>query len=379
MAGIYIHIPFCKKRCIYCDFFSTTQGEKKRMYVDALCKELSLRKDYLKGEQIGTIYFGGGTPSQLSEEELRALFETIGRLFPVKEDAEITFEANPDDLSVDYLQVLRTLPINRISMGVQTFNDRKLQMLNRRHTAQQAYEAVLRCQQAGFTNISIDLIYGLPGESMEEWKNDLATAFSLPISHLSAYHLMYEPGTPLWNLWEKHQIHAIDEELSTAFFEELIRKTREVGFEQYEISNFSLPGFHSRHNSSYWSGVPYLGCGASAHSYDGVSRQWNIANLDAYIQGVSAGTLSYEREDLDLGTRYNEYVMTHLRTAKGFSPSQLQKLFGDQLYKYAMEIAEKHLKTNHLEWKDDAIKLSHQGIFISDGIMSDFMWISEED
>lgn len=379
MAGIYIHIPFCKKRCIYCDFFSTTQGEKKRMYVDALCKELSLRKDYLKGEQIGTIYFGGGTPSQLSEEELRALFETIGRLFPVKEDAEITFEANPDDLSVDYLQVLRTLPINRISMGVQTFNDRKLQMLNRRHTAQQAYEAVLRCQQAGFTNISIDLIYGLPGESMEEWKNDLATAFSLPISHLSAYHLMYEPGTPLWNLWEKHQIHAIDEELSTAFFEELIRKTREVGFEQYEISNFSLPGFHSRHNSSYWSGVPYLGCGASAHSYDGVSRQWNIANLDAYIQGVSAGTLSYEREDLDLGTRYNEYVMTHLRTAKGFSPSQLQELFGDQLYKYAMEIAEKHLKTNHLEWKDDAIKLSHQGIFISDGIMSDFMWISEED
>lgn len=379
MAGIYIHIPFCKKRCIYCDFFSTTQGEKKRMYVDALCKELSLRKDYLKGEQIGTIYFGGGTPSQLSEEELRALFETIGRLFPVKEDAEITFEANPDDLSIDYLQVLRTLPINRISMGVQTFNDRKLQMLNRRHTAQQAYEAVLRCQQAGFTNISIDLIYGLPGESMEEWKNDLATAFSLPISHLSAYHLMYEPGTPLWNLWEKHQIHAIDEELSTAFFEELIRKTREVGFEQYEISNFSLPGFHSRHNSSYWSGVPYLGCGASAHSYDGVSRQWNIANLDAYIQGVSAGTLSYEREDLDLGTRYNEYVMTHLRTAKGFSPSQLQKLFGDQLYKYAMEIAEKHLKTNHLEWKDDAIKLSHQGIFISDGIMSDFMWISEED
>lgn len=379
MAGIYIHIPFCKKRCIYCDFFSTTQGEKKRMYVDALCKELSLRKDYLKGEQIGTIYFGGGTPSQLSEEELRALLETIFRLFPVKEDAEITFEANPDDLSVDYLQVLRTLPINRISMGVQTFNDRKLQMLNRRHTAQQAYEAVLRCQQAGFTNISIDLIYGLPGESMEEWKNDLATAFSLPISHLSAYHLMYEPGTPLWNLWEKHQIHAIDEELSTAFFEELIRKTREVGFEQYEISNFSLPGFHSRHNSSYWSGVPYLGCGASAHSYDGVSRQWNIANLDAYIQGVSAGTLSYEREDLDLGTRYNEYVMTHLRTAKGFSPSQLQKLFGDQLYKYAMEIAEKHLKTNHLEWKDDAIKLSHQGIFISDGIMSDFMWISEED
>lgn len=379
MAGIYIHIPFCKKRCIYCDFFSTTQGEKKRMYVDALCKELSLRKDYLKGEQIGTIYFGGGTPSQLSKEELRVLFETIFRLFPVKEDAEITFEANPDDLSVDYLQVLRTLPINRISMGVQTFNDRKLQMLNRRHTAQQAYEAVLRCQQAGFTNISIDLIYGLPGESMEEWKNDLATAFSLPISHLSAYHLMYEPGTPLWNLWEKHQIHAIDEELSTAFFEELIRKTREVGFEQYEISNFSLPGFHSRHNSSYWSGVPYLGCGASAHSYDGVSRQWNIANLDAYIQGVSAGTLSYEREDLDLGTRYNEYVMTHLRTAKGFSPSQLQELFGDQLYKYAMEIAEKHLKTNHLEWKDDAIKLSHQGIFISDGIMSDFMWISEED
>lgn len=379
MAGIYIHIPFCKKRCIYCDFFSTTQGEKKRMYVDALCKELSLRKDYLKGEQIGTIYFGGGTPSQLSEEELRALLETIFRLFPVKEDAEITFEANPDDLSVDYLQVLRTLPINRISMGVQTFNDRKLQMLNRRHTAQQAYEAVLHCQQAGFTNISIDLIYGLPGESMEEWKNDLATAFSLPISHLSAYHLMYEPGTPLWNLWEKHQIHAIDEELSTAFFEELIRKTREVGFEQYEISNFSLPGFHSRHNSSYWSGVPYLGCGASAHSYDGVSRQWNIANLDAYIQGVSAGTLSYEREDLDLGTRYNEYVMTHLRTAEGFSPTQLQELFGDQFYKYAMEIAEKHLKTNHLEWKDDAIKLSHQGIFISDGIMSDFMWISEED
>lgn len=379
MAGIYLHIPFCKKRCIYCDFFSTTQGEKKEIYVEALCQELEIRKNYLKGEPIETIYLGGGTPSQLSDKELSLLFDTITRQFEVKENAEITFEANPDDLSLDYLKLLRAFPVNRISIGVQTFNDKKLKMLNRRHTALQAYEAINRCQQVGFTNISLDLIYGLPGETLADWQNDLKTAFQLPISHLSAYHLMYEQGTPLWNLWEKQQIQAVDEELSTVFFEELIQRTRDAGFEQYEISNFSLPGYHSRHNSSYWEGIPYLGCGASAHSFDGFSRQWNVAELDTYIQGVSNGTLQFEKEELDLETRYNEYVMTHLRTARGFSPAQIQAQFGDQLYHYAMKMAQRHLQNKNLEWHNENIKLSHQGIFISDGIMSDFMWVSESD
>lgn len=373
MAGLYIHIPFCKKRCIYCDFYSTTLIEQKKRYVQAVCREMEIRSGYLKEELIDTVYIGGGTPSQLSGEELQLLFSTIFQNFKVKPEAEITVEANPDDLSEDYLKQLKELPINRLSMGVQTFDDRKLKLLNRRHTAQQALDAVHRCHDLGFENISIDLIYGLPGETLEEWEKDLDTALSLPITHLSSYHLMYEEGTPLWKLWKEHEVKEVEEDQSVLFFEKLITHTREAGFRHYEISNFCKPGYHSRHNSSYWKGIPYLGCGAAAHSYDGESRQWNVADLELYIKGVEKKQLDFEKESLTLEMRYNEYVMTGLRTSEGFSLTHLQNNFGIRFLNYARKMAQPHILQGTLEIENDWIKLSHQGIFISDGIMSDLM------
>lgn len=377
MAGIYIHIPFCKKRCIYCDFYSTTQGERKMEYIKSLCKELYLRKGYLQEESIHTIYIGGGTPSQLSITELQEIFHAIYQHYTLEQKVEITMEANPDDLSYDYLKALRTLPINRISMGVQTFNDKKLELLNRRHTAKQAYDAVLRCKETGFENISIDLIYGIPGETLNDWEKDLQTALTLPIKHLSAYHLIYEKGTPLWELWKRHKVEEMDENLSVALFEKLIKHTKEAGFEHYEISNFCKPGYQSKHNYSYWEGIPYLGCGASAHSYNGHSRQWNVASLSLYIKGIENGILNYEKEDLSPETQYNEYIMTRLRTAKGFSLSYISSQFGNLFHDYAFRMANLYLKKGLLEFNGDNIKLSHQGIFISDGIMSDLMYIQD--
>ena len=277
MAGIYLHIPFCKRRCIYCDFFSTTENDKKSTYVQALSKELELRKDYLDGEIIDTIYFGGGTPSQLEEKDFIQLFETIYKIYTINPKAEITIEANPDDLTPQYIAMLRTLPFNRLSMGIQTFKEDTLRLLHRRHTAAQAQQAYQHCREAGFQNISIDLMYGLPGETLEDWQKDLQTALQMRPEHISAYHLIYEEGTPLWNLKEAHQVEETDEDLSVSLFKELIHTLKSNGYEHYEISNFCRPGFHSRHNSSYWTGKKYLGCGPSAHSYDGTSRQWNVA------------------------------------------------------------------------------------------------------
>lgn len=375
MAGIYIHIPFCQKRCIYCDFFSTTQSEKKSAYVDALCQELELRKDYLQGEEIETIYLGGGTPSQLSEEELKKIFTYIYKVYPVRKEAEITLEANPDDLTPDYIEMLRKLPVNRISMGIQTFQEETLKILNRRHTARQAIEAFRHCREAGFQNISIDLMYGLPGETLASWKEDLRQAIALRPEHISAYHLIYEEGTVLWKLREQHQVSEADEDLSLSLFTTLIEELKQAGYEHYEISNFSLPGLHSRHNSSYWTGKKYLGCGPSAHSYDGVSRQWNIADLDRYMEGISIGKPRFEIEELDKFTRYNDFVITRIRTAWGMPLSHLRQEFGEELYRYCLRMSRPHQEQGMLEIADDTLRLTPQGIFISDGIMSDLLWV----
>ena len=375
MAGIYIHIPFCKRRCIYCDFFSTTQSEQKPTYVRALCEELRIRKDYLQGEDIETIYLGGGTPSQLSQEELELIFATIYNIYKVKEDAEITLEANPDDLTPEYVSILRQLPINRISMGIQTFREETLQLLHRRHTAQQAKEAFHRCREAGFQNISIDLMYGLPGETLETWKEDLRQAIALHPEHISAYHLIYEEGTVLWKLKEEHQMEEADEDLSVSLFKTLIETLTQAGYQHYEISNFCLPELHSRHNSSYWTGKKYLGCGPSAHSYDGTSRQWNVASLEAYIHGITHGNPDYEIEELDLYTRYNDFVITSIRTCWGMSLSRLHTEYGEELYRYCLRMAKTYLEQGLLEKKEDKLKLTQAGIFISDGIMSDLLWV----
>ena len=375
MAGIYIHTPFCKRRCIYCDFFSTTQSEKKPAYVHALCQELDMRKDYLEGEYIETIYLGGGTPSQLSQEELEEIFSTLYNIYKVKEDAEITLEANPDDLTPEYVHMLRSLPINRISMGIQTFQEETLKLLHRRHTARQAIEAFQRCREAGFQNISIDLMYGLPGETLDTWKQDLQQAIALRPEHISAYHLIYEEGTALWKLKEQHQVEEADEDLSVTLFRTLIDELTRAGYEHYEISNFCLPGLHSRHNSSYWTGKKYLGCGPSAHSFNGTSRQWNVASLDKYIHAIQQGKLDYEIEELDIYTRYNDFVITAIRTHWGMSLSQLRSTYGEELYRYCLRMAKPHLAQGVLEMKGDTLKLTKEGIFISDGIMSDLLWV----
>ena len=376
MAGIYIHIPFCKRRCIYCDFFSTTQSEKKSAYVRAVCRELEMRKDYLEGEDIETIYLGGGTPSQLFREELEEIFNHIYNVYPVREDAEITLEANPDDLTPEYVAMLRRLPINRISMGIQTFQEETLKLLHRRHTATQAIEAFRRCREVGFQNISIDLMYGLPGETLETWKEDLQQAVGLRPEHISAYHLIYEEDTVLWKLREQHQVEEADEDLSVSLFSTLIEQLSEAGYQHYEISNFCLPGLHSRHNSSYWTGKKYLGCGPSAHSFNGVSRQWNVASLDDYLKGIEGGQLDYEVEELDLYTRYNDFVLTSIRTCWGMPLSTLRSDFGEELYRYCLRMAKPHLDQGVLEKSEDVLKLTRKGIFVSDGIMSDLMWVN---
>ena len=375
MAGIYIHIPFCKRRCIYCDFFSTTQSEKKADYVHALVRELEMRKDYVGNEEIETIYLGGGTPSQLSQEELEEIFTYIYKVYKVTLDAEITLEANPDDLTPEYVSMLRKLPINRISMGIQTFQEETLKLLHRRHTAQQAIEAFKRCREAGFKNISIDLMYGLPGETLETWKQDLQQAIDLHPEHISAYHLIYEEDTALWKLREEHKVEEAEEELSLTLFCTLIDELTRAGYQHYEISNFCLPGLHSRHNSSYWTGKKYLGCGPSAHSFNGVSRQWNVASLSAYIDGIRQGKPDFEVEELDLYTRYNDFVLTSIRTCWGMSLSHLRSMYGEELYRYCLRMAKPHLEQGVLEISEDILKLTRKGIFISDGIMSDLMWV----
>lgn len=378
MAGIYLHIPFCKRRCIYCDFYSTTMEQRKDEYIEALCRELEMRRDYTGEPSVATVYFGGGTPSQLEERHFQQVFETIGNNYRLRPDAEITLEANPDDLTPDYVAMLRRLPFNRISIGIQTFNDETLRLLHRRHTASQAVEAVRRCQEAGFGNISIDLMYGLPGESRDSWADDLQQAIGLQVQHISAYHLIYEEGTELWELRRRHRVEEVDEDSSLTFFSMLIDRLRDAGFEHYEISNFALPGMYSRHNSSYWDGTRYLGCGAAAHSYNGESRQWNVASLDRYIKDIQASKLPCEVETLDLHTRYNDRIITAIRTARGLSLSTLQMEFGKELHDFCLNNARPHLQQGTLAIDGDRLHLTRQGIFVSDGIMSDLLWVEDD-
>ena len=375
MAGIYLHIPFCKTRCIYCDFYSTTRSELKNKYIHALCKELTLRKDYLSCEPIETIYFGGGTPSQLDKEDFQLVFEAIGKYYDLSKCEEITLEANPDDLSDKYLQNLATLPFNRISMGIQTFDDTTLQLLKRRHNAQTAIEAVKRCRENGFQNISIDLIYGLPGETMERWEKDLQQAISLNVEHISAYHLIYEEDTAIYKMLKQHQISEVEEDMSLKFFSALIEQLQKAGFEHYEISNFCQPGKYARHNTSYWQGIPYLGCGPSAHSFNGTTREWNVSSLDTYIKGMESEQRAFEKEELDIYTRYNEFIITSLRTRWGCPIQKLKDSFGNQLGDYCMNIAIPYLKNGKLEMKEGVLRLTKEGIFISDSIMSDLLWV----
>ena len=375
MAGIYIHIPFCKTRCAYSDFYSTTQTILLELYIQALCRELELRNGYLQGHPVHTVYFGGGTPSQLRPTDLERIFGLLYKVYGLEQCTEITLEANPDDLTDDYVAALARLPFNRVSMGIQTFHDPTLRLLNRRHTAAQAVAAVNRLRRAGIRNISIDLIYGLPGETQERWEADLRQALSLDVEHISAYLLTYEEGTPLYRMKQQGQVQEADEDSCLCFFTTLMDTLAANGYEHYEISNFCKPGFHSRHNSSYWQGTPYLGCGPSAHSYNGQTRSWNTPSIDRYLAGIDSGQPASDTERLSLHTRYNEYIMTRLRTRQGASLNTLRQDFGQSLTDYCLHAAAQHLAANRLETTNGYLRLTRQGIFVSDDILSDLMYV----
>lgn len=373
MAGIYAHIPFCKSRCIYCGFYSTTLLSLQDEYVDAMLRELDCRKDYLSGEPVKTIYIGGGTPSMLSDKNLSRLCKCL-KEFAGENLEEFTVECNPDDVTPELASLLYSLGVNRVSMGAQTFSNERLAFIHRRHKAHQVEEAVNKLRNAGITNISIDLMFGFPDETLEECQNDINTALSLHVQHISAYCLMYEEGTRITQMLQAHEVEEISEENYMRMYNLLIDSLQENGFVQYEISNFSLPGFHSRHNSSYWDGTPYFGFGAAAHSYDIKTRSWNPSDIHIYIVGMEKGEMKPEVEQLDDRTRYNELVMTSLRTAKGLNLSELERIFGRERYDYCLQMAKNHLDSNTLEIKDNNImKLTRKGIFTSDSIMSDMM------
>lgn len=370
VAGIYIHVPFCQGRCIYCDFYSTTEGEEwKSRYVDALLAELRMRRDELPLARVHSIYIGGGTPSQLPARALAAILNEVCRLFPVDSDAEVTVEANPDDVTPEWLAALSHTPVNRLSMGVQSFDDALLRLIRRRHTAQQAVCAVEQAARHGISNVSIDLIYGLPTQTMEQWQADVHQALALDVQHLSAYSLSYEEGTPLWRMLEQGRIEEADEELSLCMYEHLIDSTQAAGFTHYEISNFCRPGRHSQHNSAYWHGVPYLGFGPGAHSYDGMrTRRWNLSDLKGYVQ--AAGSMPpHQSEVLTDDELYDETVMTRLRTSEGLSLDLLTASYRA----YCMAQAEPHLRAGRLEQAGSTIRLTRQGIFTSNDIISDLM------
>lgn len=342
-------------------------------FVQALQKEIINRKSELENDVINTIYFGGGTPSRLQPTHFNLIFDKIFGNYTVASDAEITIEANPDDLSNDYVDILSELPFNRISIGIQSFNDNELKFLSRRHDAKTAIDAVKYCQTKGFDNISIDLMYGLPEQTLEIWRNNLQQACELNVQHISAYHLIYEEKTRLYSLLQAGKVTPVDEDNSLEMFEMLIDKLKNEGFVHYEVSNFAKEGLISQHNTSYWKAEKYIGLGPAAHSFDGEHRWWNISSLPKYIRGINNGTPAYEMEDIDQPKRYNEYIITGLRTMWGIDLDELQTKFGQEQYAYFLKNAEKYFNLNHLKRAGNIITLTHAGIFISDGIMSDLM------
>ena len=377
MAGIYIHIPFCKSRCIYCGFYSTTGLELRQRYVDALCQEMETHPFPLpEGMGIDTIYLGGGTPSQLTMDQLRQIFIYINKVYSLPSiqggaggGSEVTIECNPDDVTDEFAEGLTILPVNRVSMGVQTFCDERLRFLHRRHTAAQAVEAVARLRKAGIRNISIDLMYGFPSETLDDWQHDIEAAISLHVEHLSAYCLMIEEGTPLYRM----QTDPINEELERQMYYTLIDRLEAAGYEHYEISNFAHPGYRSRHNSSYWKGTPYIGLGAAAHSYDGKScRRWNVSDIHQYIEGIENGQPRFEQEQLDDDTRYNDGITTALRTKEGLNLA----LLSDKHRRYCLREAQRFIDGGLLQLSPNHhLCLTREGLFVSDMVMSELIMI----
>jgi len=376
MAGIYLHIPFCKQACNYCDFHFSTSLKMKASFVDALVAEIELRKSVFDQQTINSIYFGGGTPSLLSEKDLNRIFETLFTSFRVSPLAEITLEANPDDLSPEKIQVLKKTPINRLSIGIQSFRDEDLRFMKRAHNAKEALSSIKSCKQAGFTNLSVDLIYGTPGMDTSAWLENLNIAFDLDIPHISSYALTVEPNTELHHQILHQKVSNVDENQSAAQFELLTSQMKRNGYEQYEISNFCKPGAYSKHNSSYWKKDMYLGLGPSAHSFYDNKRLWNVSNNTKYVKSLAQNLLPLQEEVLSLEDRYNEYVMTSLRTKWGCSIAEIETNFSSELAAYFRNEIELYVSTENVLVKKEVYYLSEKGKLLADKIASDLFKVT---
>ena len=374
MAGIYIHIPFCKQACHYCDFHFSTSMKKKDNMILALAKEIQLRKNEIS-EEVETIYFGGGTPSVLTNAEIEFLINEVYANFEVTENPEITLEANPDDLSEERIIALSKSPINRLSIGIQSFFEADLKMMNRAHNSDEAKKS-LEIATKYFDNISVDLIYGIPGLTNEMWKQNIETALSFGVPHISSYALTVETKTALNKLIQAGVIAAPKDEVAQEHFEILVKTLTDKGFIHYELSNFGKPNYFSQNNSSYWLGKKYLGIGPSAHSFDGKSRSWNIANNSLYIKSISEDKLPHEVEILTLQDRYNEYVMTGLRTIWGVSLERIEKEFGEDFLNYLLKQADKFISDGLLSIDERILTATQKGKFLVDGIASDLFMLN---
>ncbi|MBP5643804.1 MAG: radical SAM family heme chaperone HemW [Bacteroidales bacterium] len=366
MSGIYIHIPFCKSKCAYCNFFSVVSEKQRADFLEALKKEAIERKDYLGGEDVRTIYFGGGTPSLLKPSEIADILDVLYQNYKIIESPEITLEANPDTVSKESLLAYKSLGINRISIGIQSFFDDDLQYLSRKHDSQHARKVIDWAQEVGFQEVTMDLIYGIPTLTDEKWRKNLEIFFATGINHLSAYALTVEEKTALGQRIKKGVAEPVDEDAMIRHYDILIEMTEDQGFEHYEISNFARPEHYSKHNCIYWKGEKYLGLGPSAHSFDGVSRQWNVANVKDYCENYS-----FEREELTLSDRYNEYVMTSLRTMWGCNINYIRQNFGEKYVKRFKDMTSKHILSGKMYQKDEKYVLSDNGMLFADGIAAE--------
>jgi oxygen-independent coproporphyrinogen-3 oxidase len=375
MSGIYIHIPFCKQACFYCDFHFSTSLKKKEDMIAALVKEIEIRKVELENTIIETIYFGGGTPSVLSTKEIETLIDAVYKNFAVVENPEITLEANPDDLSEEKIIELSNSPINRLSIGIQSFFEKDLKLMNRAHNSKEAKKCLEFATQY-FANISVDLIYGIPDCTNQEWRENIQTALSFGVPHISSYALTVEPKTPLASFIKKGIIKNVDDEKAQEQFHVLIEELENASFIHYETSNFGKEGFFSQNNSSYWLGKSYLGIGPSAHSFDGNQRSWNVRNNAKYINAIAENTLPIERETLSKTDRYNEYIITGLRTIWGVSFDKIRNEFGDKYIEYLENHSKKHLQKDLLYLENQVLKTTKKGKFLSDGIASDLFIVN---
>jgi oxygen-independent coproporphyrinogen-3 oxidase len=370
MAGIYIHIPFCREACHYCDFHFSISLDQLTPMMNAIQKEITLRKDFLEGEVLDTIYLGGGTPSVLSASQLKSLLQVIKDHYEISKDPEITLEGNPDDMNPQYLDDLINLGINRLSIGIQSFHEDDLRFMNRRHVKNQSHYCLEIARKAGFKNLNIDLIYGIPGQTMKKWEENIDIAISYLPVHFAAYHLTYEKGTVLDYRRMRKKLKIQDEKSSLDQYKLLVDKLQQNGYQHYEISNFALPGYISMHNSAYWSGKKYLGAGPSAHSFNGTTRRWNIAKNTSYINLVNEGSEYCEMEELDKTSRFHDYLMTSLRTMWGADMEHILREFGQTYKEHCLRQAKPYLQSGRMKKDENKLILSKNGLFIADHIIA---------